>query len=110
CGGSQSYTITASDKCHEIADVKVDGVSQGPIASYTFTDVQDNHTISATFSTLGPFTITASAGAGGSISPSGATSVACGGSQSYTTTTRSARPSAPSAPTRSLQLAGRTDR
>jgi hypothetical protein len=66
-----------------ILNVKVDGVSQGPITSYTFTNVTANHTISVTFS-AGPFTITASANAGGTISPVGVTSVACGGSQSYT--------------------------
>jgi predicted aspartyl protease len=83
CGASQTFTISPSDKCHAIADVKVDGVSVGAVASYTFSDVQANHTIDATFSTLGPFTITANAGAGGSIAPAGATTVACGGSQSY---------------------------
>src|SRR5262249_1748397 len=84
CGGSQTYTNSPADKCHVIADVKVDGVSVGAVATYTFSDVQANHSIDATFSLLGPYTITASAGAGGSISPSGATSVACGGSQTYT--------------------------
>src|SRR5919197_604620 len=61
----------------------VDGVSQGDIASYTFNDVQTNHTIDATFSLLGPYTITATAGAGGSITPSGAVSVACGANQAF---------------------------
>jgi hypothetical protein len=83
CGGSQSYVIAPSDKCHVIGDVLVDGVSVGAVANYTFSDVQANHTISASFTLLGPFTITASAGAGGTISPDGATSVSCGGSQSY---------------------------
>lgn len=34
---------------YHIVDVKVDGVSQGAIASYQFTDVTTDHTISATF-------------------------------------------------------------
>src|SRR5205823_1215157 len=71
CGGSQTFSISGADKCHAIADVKVDGVSVGPVSTYSFNDVQANHTIDASFSTLGPFTITASAGPGGSITPSG---------------------------------------
>lgn len=47
-GGSQSYTITANSGYH-IVDVLVDGVSQGAITTYTFTNVTTNHTISATF-------------------------------------------------------------
>jgi hypothetical protein len=42
-----------------------------------------DHTIGATFSLLGPFTIDASAGPGGSITPAGATTVSCGASRSY---------------------------
>src|SRR6185503_9573451 len=48
CGDDASFTI-AADPCYSITDVVVDGVSQGPIASYTFTNVQANHTISASF-------------------------------------------------------------
>jgi hypothetical protein len=62
----------------------VDGSSVGAVANYTLTNVTAAHTIDATFSLNGPYSIDASAGTGGSISPSGATSVACGGSQSYT--------------------------
>ncbi|HKQ57804.1 MAG TPA: Ig-like domain repeat protein, partial [Candidatus Eisenbacteria bacterium] len=85
CDGSQAYTITA-DACHAIADVLVDGVSVGAVSSYTFNDVTANHTIAASFAPLGPYTIAASAGAGGAISPSGNTSAACDGSQAYTIT------------------------
>jgi hypothetical protein len=85
CGGSQGYTI-AGDACHSIADVKVDNVSVGAVTTYTFTNVTANHTIAATFTLLGPYTITATAGTGGTISPNGATPVACGGSQGYTIT------------------------
>jgi len=48
-GTSQTFTITPTSN-YSIADVKVDGVSQGRIASYTFSNVTANHTISATFS------------------------------------------------------------
>ncbi|HEX7880795.1 MAG TPA: hypothetical protein VF720_15385, partial [Candidatus Eisenbacteria bacterium] len=84
-GGNLSYTITPS-ACFVIADVVVDGVSQGPIASYDFLNVTANHTISATFTAALAYTIVASAGAGGSISPSGNVSVPCGGDQAFTIT------------------------
>jgi len=83
CGTNRTYTIAPADDCHRIQDVKVDGVSQGPIPSYTFADVRGGHSIQATFSALGPYTITASTGPGGTILPDGAASVACGGSLSY---------------------------
>ncbi|HOY39096.1 MAG TPA: C25 family cysteine peptidase [Bacteroidales bacterium] len=81
-GGSQTYTITPN-ACYHIADVLVDGVSVGAVTSYTFTNINANHTIAATFSAT-TYAITASAGSGGSISPSGGTAVPCNGSQTYT--------------------------
>ena len=81
--GSQTYTITPNS-CFTIADVLVDGVSVGAVSTYTFSNVIVDHTIAASFTATGPYTITASAGAGGGISPNGATSVACGGSQAFT--------------------------
>ncbi len=81
-GSSQSFTI-GPDGCHTIANVVVDGGSVGAVASYTFTNVQANHTIAASFA-LRSFGIAASAGAGGSIAPSGAVTVSCGASQSFT--------------------------
>ncbi|MFN8246365.1 MAG: hypothetical protein U0T56_08310 [Ferruginibacter sp.] len=84
CGDDQTYTITP-DACYSIVDVLVDNVSQGPITTYTFTDVQAPHSISATFA-LNTYTITATAGSNGSISPVGATTVNCGSNQTYTIT------------------------
>jgi hypothetical protein len=43
-----TYTITP-DFGYQIQDVKVDGVSQGNISTYTLTNIQNNHEISATF-------------------------------------------------------------
>jgi len=85
CGGSQAYTILPAD-CYVIQDVRVDSVSVGTGDTYTFTNVQGTHSIIATFAPLGPYALTASAGAGGTISPTGATPVACGASQAYTIT------------------------
>src|SRR6185369_1994842 len=83
CGASQEFTITAND-CYSIADVAVDGGSIGAVSTYTFTNMHANHTIAATFSLNGPYTIDASAGTGGAILPSGAVSVACGADQAFT--------------------------
>jgi CSLREA domain-containing protein len=66
-GDSITFTITADTNYH-IADVDVDGASQGPIGAYTFDNVTANHTISATFAT-GTFVITPTAGLNGSITP-----------------------------------------
>ncbi len=49
CGDSQTFNITA-DECYHIMDVLIDGQSVGPVTSYTFEDVNDNHTIHAVFS------------------------------------------------------------
>jgi len=58
------------------------------LPAYTFSNVQANHTISAAFTPI-TFTLTASAGTGGSISPSGTVTVNQGASQSFTITPNS---------------------
>jgi len=50
-GADQTFTITP-DPCYEIADVLVNGASEGPISSYTFFGVTANQTISATFTPI----------------------------------------------------------
>jgi hypothetical protein len=62
-GGYQNFSITPDSEYH-ILDVLVDGSSVGVRTWYNFTDVQADHTISATFAQTS-FTIFASAGAGG---------------------------------------------
>ncbi|MEI8184377.1 MAG: InlB B-repeat-containing protein, partial [Actinomycetes bacterium] len=47
-GSNQSYTFSPVSG-FKISDVLVDGVSQGAITSYTFTNVVANHTISVVF-------------------------------------------------------------
>jgi hypothetical protein len=83
-GASQRFTITPAAG-YRIASVLVDGASVGAVDTYNFTHVQAPHTISATF-TLDVYTITATAGANGTISPAGVTTVNRGGSQTYTIT------------------------
>ncbi|MBK9478009.1 MAG: PKD domain-containing protein [Bacteroidetes bacterium] len=87
CGSNLTYTITPNS-CYQILDVLVDGVSQGAISTYTFTNVTAAHTISASFSQLS-YGITASAGSNGSISPNGLSTVNCGSNLTYTITPNS---------------------
>lgn len=47
-GASQSYTISANSG-YRILDTVVDGTSQGPKSSYTFSNVSSNHSITANF-------------------------------------------------------------
>src|SRR5204862_501997 len=82
CGSSQIFTI-AGDGCHDVADVVVDGASVGAVTSYGFTNVTATHTLAATFS-LHQYVIHASAGADGTLAPSGDVTVGCGASQTFT--------------------------
>ena len=83
-GGSETFNVTANAGYH-IADVKVDGDSVGAVASYTFSNVTGYHTIVASMAP-DAYTVTATAGAGGTISPSGAVSVGYGASQTFVIT------------------------
>jgi len=83
-GGSQPYTITPSPGWR-VLSVWVDGANMGALTSYTFTNVTTNHSITASF-VVDTYTITATTGANGSISPSGSVSVNTGASQTFTIT------------------------
>jgi hypothetical protein len=83
-GGTQTFTITPGDHYH-IAGVTVDGSPMGQVTSFTFENVGTTHTISAIFE-IDTYTVTAAAGANGTISPAGVTSVAYGGSVGYAIT------------------------
>jgi hypothetical protein len=81
-GSDQSFTMTPLPGYH-VETVLVDGVVVGPIRqqvigaplgdpyTHTLYNVTANHTISASFAPNPSVTITATAGANGSISPSG---------------------------------------
>ena len=90
--GTQQFTITANSG-YEIDRVLIDGVnniSAVNSGNYTFTNVIANHTIAVTFkATIGSYTITASAGDNGTITPNGAISVDENGSQLFTITPNS---------------------
>ena len=91
--GSQSYTITASTG-YVISRVKVVKGTKSEIIedaagktsyAYTFTNVQADGRIEASFEKPATtYTIEASAGANGTITPSGSVSVTSGGSQTFT--------------------------
>ena len=83
-GGSQTFSITPNTG-YSVASVVVDGSSVGALTSYTFSNVQTTHTISATFA-INTYTIAASSGANGAVTPTGVTTVNYGGSQTYTIT------------------------
>jgi hypothetical protein len=83
-GGTQTFTITPSSG-YQTSSLMVDGSSTSIVSSYTFTNVSSNHTISAAFSAI-TYTITASAGSNGTISPSGAVSVNSGSTKTFTMT------------------------
>jgi hypothetical protein len=80
-GGGQSFTFSP-DSGYHIANVTVDGQALGSIESYAFSNVAANHTIAVEF-TATTYTIMASAGQGGSISPSGSITAALGGSREF---------------------------
>ncbi len=81
-GGSQTFSITA-DENYQIEDVWVDGVSLGPVSTYTFAQVEADHVISAVFA-VNTYVIEAIAEGNGTLSPDGSVTVAHGASQSYT--------------------------
>ncbi len=83
-GGNQSITITP-DPDYQILSVIVDGANKGDVNTYTFYNVQANHTIAASFKRI-TYTITATAEANGAISSPGVNTVNPGGSMTFTIT------------------------
>jgi hypothetical protein len=83
-GYDQTFAIIA-DSGYHILDVLVDSVSVGAVPSYTFYAVARPHSITASFERT-VFTITASAGPGGTIDPSGDVQVNEGDDQAFTIT------------------------
>ncbi len=83
-GEDRSFTV-AADAGYHLDSVLVDGVNLGTVPGYDFTNVTADHAIAAYFS-INTYTIAASAGAGGSITPSGNVAVAHGAGQAFTIT------------------------
>lgn len=85
-GEDQTFIITP-DPGYVVEYLMVDGRSITPRTSYTFTNVTETHRILVTFTEAPPesqnFTISATAGEGGTITPAGNVSVVEGQSQSF---------------------------
>jgi hypothetical protein len=81
---SQEFVIMPGTG-YRIKSVTVDGIDVEVVTSYTFTNVTKAHNISVVFE-KSTYSITATASTGGSISPSGVTSVEYGSSKNYTIT------------------------
>ncbi|MDD1716820.1 MAG: PEGA domain-containing protein, partial [Methanoregulaceae archaeon] len=83
--GNDQLFILSPNVGYLVSDVTVDGSSVGAVLDYRFVNVVSNHTIRATF-VRSAYTIDASAGQGGTISPSGSITVNGGKSQIFTIT------------------------
>jgi len=85
-GGEQRFDIIP-DNGYVVENVIVDDLyPQGPVTTYTFTNVTSPHTLSATFKQTNVYTIHASASEGGTIYPSGEVTVSAGESITFTIT------------------------
>jgi hypothetical protein len=83
-GSDQTFTITPNLGYH-VTGVFVDGAAVGAVSSYTFTSVTASHKIAAFF-TINKYAVTASAGTGGSITPTGTLAIPYGSTQTFTIT------------------------
>jgi hypothetical protein len=82
--GSQAMTFTPASG-YQVADVKVDGTSVGAVNSYTFSNLAADHTLAVSFGVPVPnYTITASAGANGTITPTA--TIPSGSSRTFSVT------------------------
>lgn len=79
-----SFGVEAISGYH-IVNIIVDGKEQGPAPNYTFSPLEADHTITADFA-KDVYTIMASAGSGGSITPTGSVPVNFGDNQTFTIT------------------------
>ena len=83
-GGSQTFSFTPATG-YQVSSVLVDGTAVTTASSYTFSSVSASHTISVSFAPIS-YTITPTAGANGTISPSSPVTVNYGGSQTFSFT------------------------
>ncbi len=82
-GSSQTFTITPNTG-YSIASLTVDGSPVTTASSYTFSNIEASHTITATFA-INTYTITVTQGANGVIAP-GTTTVNYGATPSFSIT------------------------
>lgn len=80
-GANQTFVMSSNTGYH-VDSVIVDGSMVGSPPTYTFNNVQSNHTIRAVFA-INRYSIVSSAGPNGSIVPSGTLTVDYGANQQY---------------------------
>ena len=76
CGGSLAVTVVPED-CYSIASLVVDGNDRGNQDAYTFENVQEGHTLVASF-VRNEYSLTPVAHSGGTVTPNVTTTVDCG--------------------------------
>ena len=81
-GSELTYSFTP-DYGFRISDIKVNNISQGSVSSYTFDNITADQNISVTFSPIATYEISAAAGLGGTIIPSGSVTLFEGSDQIY---------------------------
>ncbi len=82
---NQKFLITPNFGYH-VSDLLVDGIHQDSTTSFTFIKVMADHTIDVSFA-LNVYTITATAGVGGTINPSGEIHITHGADTTFTVAT-----------------------
>jgi len=80
--GSQTFVFTP-DIGFRLQDVVVDGISQGALGSYTFSNVNAPHTIRANFVAGLTVTVAGTAGQGGTISPDSIVTINSGDNKTF---------------------------
>jgi len=80
-GASQSFTINANEGYH-IINVVIDGISKGALSSWSFTNINSDHTLTANFA-INTYIINATTSFNGTITPNGITLVAHGDNASF---------------------------
>lgn len=84
CGSSQTISITP-DACSDIQDIIINGISSGNTTSFTINNINQNYNI-IVVAARRSYTVTATAGAGGTISNAGVVNYLCGSTPTYTIT------------------------
>lgn len=83
-GRDTTFTVSPSTGYH-LDSIVVDGVNQGVVLTYSFTNVLNAHTIVAYFS-INIYSITATADSNGTITPSGTMTLPFGSTQTFSIT------------------------
>ena len=83
--GSQHFSITPdAENCYQTKDVLADRESVGPVSSHIFSNVNEDHTITAVFTDK--YTVETIANEGCEITPSDGTEINCESDQTFTIT------------------------